>query len=231
MPAGLDVRAFCLEVVAATADVAACYKPNIAFFERLGIPGLEALVDVMAAIRERGIPIILDAKRGDVPNTAAAYADAYFGGPFDVDALTVNASVGLDALEPFVVRARERDRGVLVLLRTSNPGAALFQEAAEPILLGALRDEPTLGAVVGATDATTGARLRRALPETFFLVPGFGAQGGADLRAFFTGAGRGAVVNSSRSILEAGYGRTDWKDAVRAAARTAHETIERARRR
>jgi orotidine-5'-phosphate decarboxylase len=124
------------------------------------------------------------------------------------------------------------DRGVFLLLRTSNPGAAMFQDATEPGLVGAIRDEPAYGAVVGATDPRTGARVRALLPATLFLVPGFGAQGGADLRPFFDADGRGAIVNSSRAIMYAGEGR-EWparKKAIRDAAKQAYETIERARK-
>ncbi|MHC4932537.1 MAG: orotidine-5'-phosphate decarboxylase [Planctomycetota bacterium] len=229
VPAGLSVPEFCRTVVDLTADFAACYKPNAAFFERLGPEGMAGLARLVQEIRGRSIPVIVDAKRGDVATTAAAYAEAYFGGPFDCDGLTVNPSVGLDAVEPFAARAREHDRGVFLLLRTSNRGGAAFQRPVERILLDAIRSEPHFGAVVGATDPEAGVRLRGELPETLFLVPGFGAQGGTDLGAFFLADGRGAVVNASRSILYAGEGRPDWKDSVREAARAARETIERAR--
>lgn len=233
LPEGFSAERFCLEAIDATADLAACVKPNAAFFERLGPAGMESLVRVIAAARARGLPVILDAKRGDVPGTARAYAEAFFGGPFDCDALTVNPSLGLDAVAPFAERARQLERGVLLLLRTSNPGAALFQEAMEPVLVEAIREEPAFGAVVGATDPATGNRLRQALPETLFLVPGFGAQGGDEVGPFFTPAGTGAVVSSSRGILYAGAGKPwpEWKEAMREAARAAHAMIERARRR
>jgi orotidine-5'-phosphate decarboxylase len=212
-------------VVEATADCAACYKPNAAFFERLGPEGMAGLARILQSIRARGIPVIVDAKRGDVDSTAQAYADAYFGGPFDADAMTVNPSVGLDAIEPFRAAARERDRGVFLLLRTSNPGAALFQEPAEAGLVAAIREEPAFGAVVGATvDPATVARLRAALPGTLFLAPGFGAQGGTTLAPFFRG-GRGALVSSSRAVIYAGD-----REAIRRAARAAHEKIEGARK-
>lgn len=229
LPEGVEIGRFLAEVVDATHDVAACYKPNLAFFEKEA--WWDELGALCALLGDAGAPVILDAKRGDIASTAAAYADAYFGGPYDCDALTVNPSLGLDAVEPFRAAARERDRGVLLLLRTSNPGAAQFQDAMEPILVDAIRDEPAFGAVVGATDPATGARLRQALPDTLFLVPGFGAQGGDDLAAFFDAEGRGAVVNSSRGILYAGEGKDNWKDAVREAAVAAHRTIERARTR
>lgn len=232
LPAGLSAEEFCLAVIDLVHDVAACVKPNLAFFEVLGPPGLAGLVRIVAAARAKGLPVILDAKRGDVPESARAYAEAYFGGPFDCDALTVNPGLGLDALAPFADRARALGRGVLVLLRTSNPGAALFQDATEQALVAAIRAEPVFGAVVGATDPRAGGRLRKALPETFFLVPGFGAQGGGELGPFFGDGGRGAVVNSSRGILYAGEGRPwpAWREAIREAARAAHAAIERARR-
>jgi len=233
LPPGVSAEEFCLAAIDATADLAACVKPNLAFFERLGPEGLGALVRVVAAARSKGLPVILDAKRGDVTESARAYAEAFFGGPFDCDALTVNPSLGLDTLAPFAERARQLGRGVFVLLRTSNPGAALFQDTMEPALVEAIRAEPAFGAVVGATDPLSGGRLRAALPGTFFLVPGFGVQGGADLGPFFANDGRGAVVNSSRGILYAGEGRPwpDWRESMREAARVAHAAIERARRR
>jgi len=231
LPRGVGLLDFCLEAIALAAPFAACFKPNAAFFEREGPEGMRAFAEVLRAIRERGFPSIADVKRGDVGSTAEAYADAYFGGPFDADAITLNAGIGLDAVEPFRRRARERDRGAILLLRTSNPGAGRFQDAAEPALVEAIRREPAFGAVVGATDAAAGKRLRAALPDTLFLVPGFGAQGGGDLGAFFDPRGRGAVVNSSRAILFAGEGKGDWRAAMRDAARAAHDAIEEARRR
>lgn len=230
-PKGVGAEEFSLAVIEATADLAACVKPNLAFFERLGPDGLAVLVRVVKAARAKGLPVILDAKRGDVPSSAAAYADAFFGGPFDCDAMTVNPSLGLDALAPFAEKAKALGRGVFVLLRTSNPGAPLFQDSMEAALVDAIRAEPAFGAVVGATDPRAGARLRRAMPETLFLVPGFGAQGGDDPAPFFAANGRGAVVNSSRAILYAGEGRPwpEWKAAMREAARSAREVIERAR--
>jgi orotidine-5'-phosphate decarboxylase len=232
LPEGVGLAEFLESVVEATAEFAACFKPNVAFFERFGPAGLAALADLIASIRERGIPVLVDAKRGDIASTAEAYAQAYFGGPFDCDALTVNPSLGLDTVEPFRDAARALDRGIFLLLRTSNPGAAQFQDASEPILVDAIRDEPCYGAVVGATHPEDGARLRAALPDTLFLVPGFGAQGGADLRPFFDSSGSGALVNSSRGILYAGEGGSwaERESAIRAAAETARATIEKARR-
>ena len=230
MPPGVGLFDFCAEVVDLTAARAACFKPNIAFFERLGPEGVAEFARLLEFLGDRGLPVVVDAKRGDIASTARAYAEAYLGGPFDCDALTVNASVGLDAIEPFRERARLLDKGLFLLLRTSNPGAALFQAPAEPVLAEAIEKEPAYGAVVGATDPETGRRLRAAMPRTLFLVPGYGAQGGARLDAFFDAEGRGALVNSSRGILYAGEGRRDWKAAVRAAADHAYETVEKARK-
>ena len=230
LPAELGLFDFCAEVIELTAEWAACYKPNVAFFEREGPAGVDAFAQLLALLRERGIPSIADVKRGDIGSTAEAYAAAYFDGPFDTDAVTVNPSLGLDTVQPFVKAAQLHERGVLLLLRTSNPGAPQFQDAWEPGLVEAIRAQPAFGAVVGATHAEVGGRLRAALPGTFFLVPGFGAQGGSDLAPFFDSAGRGAVVSSSRAILFAGeQERSPWQDAVRTAARSAWEAIEEAR--
>jgi orotidine-5'-phosphate decarboxylase len=228
LPDGMGVLDFLRTVVDLTAEYAACFKPNVAFFERLGPAGLADLARLIADLKARGVPVIADAKRGDIGFTAEAYAAAYLGGPFGVDALTVNPFLGLDTLEPFREAAVAHDAGVFVLLRTSNPGAATFQDAAEAALVEAIAREPAFGAVVGATDPATGGRLRAALPDTLFLVPGFGAQGGDDVAPFFVRGG-GAVVSSSRGILYAGERRPEWQDAVRAAAQAAHATIEGAR--
>ena len=234
LPPGETLSSFCRGVIEVTAESAACFKPNAAFFERHGSSGFDALAEVMEAARTAGVPIILDAKRGDIGSTARLYAEAYLGdGDLRADALTVSAALGIDTLEPFLELARANDRGIFVLLRTSNPGAAMFQEAMEPGLVDFLRSEPNAGAVVGATDPEAGRRLREALPDTLFLVPGFGAQGGADLVPFFDGQGRGAVVNSSRGIIYAGASSGNWCEkwqaAVQAAANEAVRTIERAR--
>ncbi|MHC4817407.1 MAG: orotidine-5'-phosphate decarboxylase [Planctomycetota bacterium] len=120
IPDGMDVPAFLRAVVDLTAEYAACFKPNVAFFERLGPAGLADLAQLIADLRARGLPVIADGKRGDVGPTAEAYAAAYFGGPFGVDALTVSPFLGLDTLAPFREAAVAQDAGVFVLLRTSN---------------------------------------------------------------------------------------------------------------
>jgi orotidine-5'-phosphate decarboxylase len=202
-------------------------KPQAAFFEQAGPPGLAALQRLMGVARELGFVTILDAKRGDIASTAAAYADAAFAGTavdgeaapvWDADALTINPYLGRDAVEPFLTAAKAAGRGVFVLVRTSNPGAGLFQDLVcdgRPLyrhVAAAVAgwNAPTVGAcglgdvgaVVGATHPAELHELRAALPDVWLLVPGYGAQGGtaADVRAGYRADGLGAVVNSSRGV-------------------------------
>ena len=189
--------AYVRTVLDATHDRIACAKPQSAFFEALGVPGIVALAQVLADLRDRGIPAILDAKRGDVGSTAEAYAAAYLAdGVFAADALTVNAYLGLDTLEPFLNAAVAGDRGVFVLVKTSNPGSGDLQDVATDDgrrvyerLADALAERAerlprgadgyaALGAVAGATYPAEVAALRARLPRALLLVPGYGAQGG-----------------------------------------------------
>ena len=217
-----SVAAYAKAVLDATHDVVACCKPQAAFFEALGLPGLEALADVIAHARSLGLPLILDAKRGDIGSTAEAYADAYLtDGAFAADALTVNPFLGIDTLEPFIAAASTNHRGLFVLVRTSNPGSAGLQELELTSgsllyqnLAGRLTERAVtlgtdehgyslLGAVGGATAPEQLADLRRLLPRSLLLVPGYGAQGGSadDVTHAFDADGWGAVVNSSRGIM------------------------------
>ncbi|MCZ2342234.1 MAG: orotidine-5'-phosphate decarboxylase [Bacteroidales bacterium] len=218
---------FCLRVLDLVTPVARVIKPQAAFFELAGPAGMRALSQVLDRARELGCVTILDAKRGDIASTATAYADAAFAGAptpsgtipvWNADALTVNPYLGEDAVAPFVQAARSDDRGVFVLVRTSNPGGGLFQNLiceGRPLYrhVGdavARWNAETLGtcgfgaigAVVGATHPRELVELRAALPDVWFLVPGYGAQGGtaADVRAAFRSDGLGAIVNSSRGI-------------------------------
>ena len=205
----------------ATHDLLACCKPQSAFFEALGLQGSEALARVSAKARSLGVPVLLDAKRGDIDSTAAAYARAYLAdGPLAADALTVNGYLGMDSLEPFITAAVNSGRGLFVLLKTSNPGSADIQDLAladgsrlyqhlaallnaRAAGLPADADGYTaLGVVVGATHAAHIAELRRALPSSVLLVPGYGTQGGSatDVAAAFDESGLGAVVSASRSL-------------------------------
>lgn len=208
--------AFCHRIVAATAPFAAAFKPNAAFFEALGPEGVAALRDVIAAVPD-GVPVILDAKRGDIASTARAYATAAFD-VLGADAVTVNPWMGRDSVAPFVERA---ERGVFLLCRTSNPGAAEVQDVRVVAAGGGVggplyehvarraahwSDHRNLGLVVGATEPSALARVRAVAPDAWLLVPGVGAQGGdlaAALRAGLRADGRGLLVNVSRGISRA----------------------------
>ncbi len=202
-------------------------KPQLACFERLGAPGWAALEEVCHAAHEAGLLTIADGKRGDVPVTAAAYAQALVGETptpwgavpgLGADAFTANPLLGLDALEPLVAAAAETGAGVFALVRTSNPGAADVQDLPSPErplyerlaglvngLSGRLLGERGLsgmGAVVGATEPEHIARLRELMPRSIFLVPGVGAQGGRPelLGAAFAAGPASALVAASRGI-------------------------------
>jgi orotidine-5'-phosphate decarboxylase len=217
-------------VLAAAGPACVAAKPQLACFERLGAPGWRALERAADAARAAGLLLIADGKRGDVPVSASAYAQAFFGetetpwGPvagLRADALTANGLLGRDALEPLVEAAAATGAGLFVLVRTSNPGAAdvLDLELADGRLheqLARLVAElgPRLagssglsgaGAVVGATEPEHLARLRELMPAAIFLLPGVGAQGGSatDLGAAFTANPASALVTASRSIAGA----------------------------
>jgi orotidine-5'-phosphate decarboxylase len=225
---------FSLQVLALVRPYCGVVKPQAAFFELFGAEGMEAMAAVLAAAKEMGFVTILDAKRGDIASTAAAYAEAAFGPTWDADALTVNPYLGRDAVEPFITEARKADRGLFVLVRTSNLGAGLFQNlicdgkplyrhvAEEVVAWNAGRGD--VGAVVGATHPKELRELRDAMPDVWFLVPGYGAQGGtaADVKAAFRADGTGAVVNSSRGVVFPFHpDDIDWEAKVIEAARKA----------
>ncbi len=225
------VAAHCALVIDATAEHCVAVKPQVACFERLGAPGWIALAETVARAKERGLVVIADAKRGDIGVTAAAYSQAFLGEtatPFGVvpglgaDAMTVNPLLGRDSLEPFVSTAREHGRGLFVLVRTSNPGAADVQERqlaggdAVSDQLADLVNEIGLpgiagsglsdvGAVVGATAPERLGALRERMPHAVFLLPGIGAQGGRveDLAAAFGPGPAGGLVSASRGIVAA----------------------------
>lgn len=233
---GLDPRADTLEelrhqcgrLIDATVDVAAAYKPNSAFFEAWGPEGMLALLDVIADIPD-DIPVLLDAKRGDIGETSAAYARAVFD-TLGAQGLTVHPYTGRDGLAPFLAR---RDAGIFVLCKTSNPGADELQ--ALEFATGAGRrplyeivaetaqrwnELGNVGLVVGATDPAAVARVRAIAPDLWFLVPGVGAQGGdlpGLMRAGLRADGLGLLINASRSIAQA--------DSPRAEASRLRETI------
>ncbi len=214
----------------ACADCIACVKPNIGFYECLGIAGLKALQTIAKLIKEHNLPLILDGKRGDIGSTATAYSSAFLGqasafgqktGLIDADALTVNPFLGFDTMEPFLNDCKEYGKGIFVLVKTSNPGSAAIQDCvtdgitiSEKIATWAaeageaLKGEcgySGLGVVVGATYPEQAVKLRKIMPDNFFLIPGLSAQGAAAKDAvagFSTKSPRGgAVANVSRGLL------------------------------
>ena len=229
------VERFCVGVIDATAGVAAAFKPQSACFERLGSAGIAALERVVAHIKARHIPVILDAKRGDIGSTAEHYAHAVR--LLGADAVTVNAYLGPSTIEPYL----DAGLGVFALVRTSNPDSDAVQsqrlttgESVAELMGGLVRSIgrgrlgqaglSDLGAVVGLTKAADGARLRALMPEQVFLVPGYGTQGGAadDLKPLLARPGipgRGVLVNASRSVIYAKpTGAELWQAAAERAA-------------
>ncbi len=225
--AAAAVLTHCRSLIAHAGPACVAVKPQLACFERLGAPGWAALGEVFRAAREAGLLTIADGKRGDVPVTAAAYAQALVGetptpwGPvpgLGADAFTANPLLGLDALEPLLVAAESAGAGVFALVRTSNPGAADVQDLPAPHqplherlarlvngLSGRLLGEcgmSGMGAVVGATEPLHIARLREVMPRSIFLIPGVGAQGGKPelLGAAFEPGRASALVTVSRGI-------------------------------
>lgn len=239
-------RQFCCEIIDVVASLVPAVKPQAAFFEQQGPAGMAALAAVVEYARKQGLLVILDGKRNDIGSTATAYADGYLGKQscWQADALTVSPYLGDDSLTPFVDVAVQRDAGIFVLVKTSNPGGGLFQDLkseGRPLFesVGAhvehlakktqgLCGYGSVGAVVGATYPEQLAALREAMPHTWFLIPGFGSQGGTakDVAAGFDARGSGAIVNSSRAIIFA-YQRpeyqavatSDWQRAIEAATK------------
>jgi orotidine-5'-phosphate decarboxylase len=234
-----DVAAFNQAIIEATSDLVCVYKPNIAFYEAMGKSGWDALEETMASIPEH-IPVIVDAKRGDIGNTSAAYARAIFD-MLGADAMTVNCYGGGDSIEPFLER---EDRGVLVWCRSSNQGAGDLQDMEvefrgrkmplwQSVALQA-RDwnsRGNVGLVMGATYPAQLAQARALCPELPILVPGVGAQEGdlaESVRAGIDATGAGIMVSSSRGVLYASRG-LDFAKAARAAAEKLRDEINRSR--
>jgi orotidine-5'-phosphate decarboxylase len=237
------VAEHCRAAIVAAGPACVAVKLQLACFERLGAPGWEALERTIAIARDHGLLVLADGKRGDVPVTARAYAQALVGeteGPFGpvsglgVDAFTANPLLGRDSLEPLIEAAAAAGGGVFVLVRTSNPGAADLQDEGDPPLherlaaLTASIGEPYLGAcglslvgaVTGATQPGLLARLRDLMPRAVFLLPGVGAQGGRveDLAAAFEPHPAAGLVTASRSIVNAHAERGGEPAAAAAAA-------------
>jgi orotidine-5'-phosphate decarboxylase len=230
--AAAAVAAQCIALIDAAGPACVAVKPQLACFERLGAAGREALTQAVEYARENDLIVIADGKRGDIDVTALAYADALFDGagetPFGeieglhVDLATINPYMGLDTLEPHLSAARARGAGILILVRTSNPGAAdvmdvelaqggtLWEHVARMVdRLGQGQPIADVGAVVGATAPWHIARMRELMPRTPFLLPGIGAQGGTvdALAAAFEPGRAGGLVSASRSIANAGVDR------------------------
>ncbi len=238
------------EIVDHTYDLIPAVKPQIAMYEQFGIPGLEAFKKTVDYCKEKGLVVIGDIKRGDIGSTSAAYAVGHIGKvqvgsktypPFDEDFVTVNPYLGSDGVNPFIDICKEEKKGLFILVKTSNPSSGEFQDQlvdGKPLyeLVGekvaqwgetCMGDEYSyIGAVVGATYPEMGKVLRKVMPKSYILVPGYGAQGGQgkDLVHFFNEDGLGAIVNSSRGIIAAykqdqyaKFGADHYGEASRAA--------------
>ncbi len=217
------------EIVDHTYDLIPAVKPQIAMYEQFGIEGLIVYKRTVDYCREKGLVVIGDVKRGDIGSTSAAYAAGHLGSVkvgsrtlsgFDTDFITVNPYLGTDGVKPFADVCREADKGIFVLVKTSNPSSGEFQDrlidgrplyelvAEKVVEWGNQTMDGTysnVGAVVGATYPEMSRILRKLMPHTYFLVPGYGAQGGTaeDLKYCFNEDGLGAIVNSSRGIIAA----------------------------
>jgi len=237
-----SVLKFNQDLIDAVADMTAVVKPQMAFYEKLGVPGMECLWQTMAYAKTKDLIVLLDGKRNDIGSTAGAYAEAYLENKkIGVDSITINPYLGRDGVLPFL---ENKEKGAFALLRTSNPSAGDLQDlklddgrtvyqAVGDFLQDLGRDYlgecgySNLAAVVGATYPKELKEIRSQLDSVFFLIPGFGAQGGgaADIKAGFDEDGRGAVVNSSRGINFAYrqeeysyFGAENYAKAARAAA-------------
>ncbi|MCL4127358.1 UNVERIFIED_CONTAM: hypothetical protein GTU68_040042 [Idotea baltica] len=250
LPESLQVEVYARGVIDAVADLVPAVKPQAAFFEQLGPHGCMALANVVDYAKAKGLLVVMDAKRGDIGSTAEAYAAAYLGAKpqssWGCDCLTVNPYMGDDTLTPFVDAANRTGSGLFVLAKTSNPGSDWIQarETDGQAVHHLVADEiqrlsaasvgksgyGNIGAVVGATYPAQLTELRQRMPNTIFLIPGFGAQGGtaADVAGGLDAHGLGGLINSSRGVIFAyqkeKYAGMDWQDAVRKAA---EDTIDR----
>ena len=235
MPEKIDVLKFNKAIIDATADLVCAYKPNIAFYEAMGNEGMDALKKTRDYV-PKDIPVIIDAKRGDIGNTAKAYARSLFD-YFHADAITASPYLGYDSLEPFI---EYKDRGIFILCRTSNTGAVDFQslyagkDGGRKMLFEVVAEKVSewnrygnLGLVVGATYPEELKLIREKYPEMPLLIPGVGAQGGELKLVVKYGVDRGrskTIINSSRQILYASKGK-DFAAAARQAAQDLRDKI------
>jgi orotidine-5'-phosphate decarboxylase len=232
-PAG--VADFCIRIIRATQDLVCAYKPNAAFFEVLGDEGTRVLRQVREAIPAH-IPVIYDAKRGDIGNTAAQYARAAFD-DLQMDAITLSPYMGGDSAEPFLAY---HDKAIFLLAKTSNAGAADFQDMAvegQPLYERVITAAQAWGAaeqigyVVGATQSEQLARARALAPRAQLLIPGVGTQGGSidDIRLALDATGGGVIINASRAILYASSG-LDFAEVARVETMHLRDALENVRK-
>ena len=221
-----------------TYDIIPAIKPQIAFYEMFGIPGMKTFLDTCKYAKEKGMIVIADNKRGDIGSTAKGYSNAYLGKTkigdveesiFDVDFITVNPYMGTDCIEPFIEDCKKYDKGIFILAKTSNPSSGELQdeklESGEEVYkkvisliemwgkdLRGKYGYSSIAAVVGATYPKQLEELRNLAKHTFFLIPGYGAQGGKpeDIKLGFDNKGLGGIVNASRSLISA-YKNEEWK--------------------
>ncbi|MDV4151712.1 orotidine-5'-phosphate decarboxylase [Clostridium sp. AL.422] len=207
------------QIIDATIDVAACFKVQIAYYEALGLKGMLAYKETLDYLREKDAIIIADIKRGDIAATAKQYAKAHFEGDFEADFITLSPYMGMDSIEPYIPYLEKGNKGVFSLVRTSNPGAGdiemlkttdgrdVYKVVGDKLL--ELGNEisgdcgySSIGGVIGCTHVEEGIEIRKRFKNMFFLIPGYGAQGGkAEDVALYLNDGNGGVVNSSRAIL------------------------------
>ncbi|MGN0169575.1 MAG: orotidine-5'-phosphate decarboxylase [Lachnospiraceae bacterium] len=259
--AGEAIWQFNKAIVDATWDLIPAVKPQIAMYEQFGVPGLAAYKKTLDYCHEKDLVVIADVKRGDIGSTSKAYAAGHLGkvqvgnqtyAGFDADFATVNPYLGSDGIDPFLEVCKEENKGIFILVKTSNPssgefqdrlidGKPLYEQVAEKVAAWGEQvmdgDYSNVGAVVGATYPEIGKALRKVMPKNYILVPGYGAQGGkgADLVHFFNEDGLGAIVNSSRGIIAAykqekyaKFGPEHFADASRAAVQDMIEDISNA---
>lgn len=248
-------------IIDAIYDLVPAVKPQIAMYEQFGLEGMKVYVKTIEYARQKGLIVIGDVKRGDIGSTSQAYAAGHLGKitvggkdfrGFDEDFITVNPYLGSDGILPFIEVCKQENKGLFILVKTSNPSSGEFQDQlvnGRPLyeLVGKKVAEwgelfmgdtySYIGAVVGATYPTTGKELRKLMPKTFILVPGYGAQGGKaeDLKYYFDENGSGAIVNSSRGIIAAyklpqykSYGEEAYADASRQAVLDMKEDLKKA---
>ena len=219
LTAGENIVRFNKALIDATKAVAGCFKVQIAYYESLGLDGLKAYKETLDLVKAAGVPVIADVKRGDIAKTAEMYAKAHFDGDFEADFMTLAPYMGLDSIKPYMPYIENKGKGVFVLVRTSNPGAVDFEyekladgrhvydmvgDKIYEMGKGCMgeRGFSSLGMVIGGTHIEEATEIRNRYADSFFLIPGYGAQGGKaeDIAQYLT-QGNGGVVNSSRGIL------------------------------